>query len=125
MKYYFIAVGVLLALVLVGWLGYPHSEDYPYEVATRSVAQNPYQEQYAADYQALVKQAFRETGVPGAAVVLVHDTSVLVMQGLGLRDMSEHRFGGHSHRVSVGVGIQGFRFGAGGHAGGPGATGLE
>ena len=89
MKYYFIAAGVLLALVLVGWLGYPHSEDYPYEVATRSVAQNPYQEQYAADYQALVKQAFRETGVPGAAVVLVHDTSVLVMQGLGLRDMSE------------------------------------
>ncbi len=89
MKYYFIAVGVLLALVLVGWLGYGLSEDYPYEVAIRSVSRNPYQDRYAADYRSLVEEAFRETGVPGAAVVLVHDTSVLLMQGLGLRDMSE------------------------------------
>lgn len=90
MKYYFIVIGGLLVLlVMAGWLGYALSEERPLEFATRSAAYNPYSERFAADYQALVAQAFRETGVPGAAVVLVHDTSVLVMQGLGLRDMSQ------------------------------------
>ena len=89
MKYYFITAGVLLGLVLAGWIAYSLSNDErPPEFATRSVARNPYVERYATDYQALVAQAFEETGVPGAAVVLVHDTSVLVMQGLGLRDMA-------------------------------------
>ena len=89
MKYYFITAGVLLGLVLAGWIGYSLSNDErPLEFATRSVARNPHVERYATDYQALVAQAFEETGVPGAAVVLVHDTSVLVMQGLGLRDMA-------------------------------------
>ncbi len=87
MKYYFIGAGILL--LAGGWLGYALSEEHPPEFATRSVARNPYTEQYAADYRALVEQAFRETGVPGAAVVLVHDTSVLMMQGLGLRDVSK------------------------------------
>ena len=89
MKYYFIIAGVLLVLVLAGWIAYSLSNDErPPEFATRSVARNSYVERYATDYQALVAQAFEETGVPGAAVVLVHDTSVLVMQGLGLRDVA-------------------------------------
>lgn len=87
MKYYFIAAGVVL--LLAGWLDYVLTEELPPEFVTRSVARNPYADRYAADYRALVEQAFRETGVPGAAVVLVHDTSVLVIQGLGLRDMSQ------------------------------------
>ncbi len=89
MKYYFIATGVLLTLVGAGWLGYTLSEEHPTESVTRSVATNPYAERYAANYQALVARAFQETGVPGAAVVLVHDTSVLLMQGLGLRDVGK------------------------------------
>ncbi len=106
-------------------MGYTLSEEHPREFVTRSVVRNPYAEQYAADYQAMVAQAFRETGVPGAAVVLVHDTSVLVMQGLGLRDVGTVRFGGRAYGVSAGLGIEGLCLGAGGHAGGPGATGLE
>ena len=87
MKYFFITAGMLL--LLAGWFDYRHREYRPPETATRSEAPNPYLDQFATDYQTLAAQAFRETGVPGAAVVLVHDTSVLVMQGLGLRDMSE------------------------------------
>lgn len=87
MKYYFIVAGVLL--LVVGWLSYTFSEEPPLEFVSHSEARNPYTDRYVADYQALVAQAFGETGVPGAAVVLVHDTSVLVMQGLGLRDTGQ------------------------------------
>ena len=94
-------------------------------MATRSVARNPYVERYAADYRSLVAQAFEETGVPGAAVVLVHDTSVLVMQGLGLRDMATTDSVDVHTVFRLGSVSQGICFGAGGHAGRPGATGLE
>jgi beta-lactamase class C len=89
MKFYFVVAGVILGLA--GWLGYTllNPERPPVEFATHSVASNPHVDRFAADYEALVQQAFEEAGVPGAAVVLVHDTSVLVMQGLGLRDAGQ------------------------------------
>ncbi len=89
MKYYFAGAGVILGLA--GWLSYTllNPVPIPAEFATHSVDRNPHVERFAADYQKLVQEAFEEAGVPGAAVVLVHDTSVLVLRGMGLRDAGQ------------------------------------
>ncbi len=87
MKYYISAgVGLLLLSLIVA---YSVRDQQSQEVAQRSVATNPYTEQFAEDYAALVEDAYQDTHVPGAAVVVVKDTSVVYISGFGVREMGE------------------------------------
>lgn len=55
----------------------------------RPVAHNPYVERFAQEYATLAEEAYAETRVPGAAVVVVKDTSVIYINGFGVREMGE------------------------------------
>lgn len=87
MKYYFGMAGALLAII--GLLIYSVQDQQAQEVVTRSVSRNPYIQRFGQDYQALVEESYQETRVPGAAVVVVKDTSVVYMSGLGVREMGQ------------------------------------
>ena len=88
MKHYISIAGALLAMM--GLLFYSVHKQQAQEVAIRPVSyNNPYTQQFAQAYQSLVEEAYGQTLVPGAAVVVVKDTSVIYMQGLGVREMGK------------------------------------
>ena len=87
MKYYLGMAGALLAIGSL--LFYTIQDQQSQEVVTRPVARNPYVEQFAEAYQALVDEAYQETRVPGAAVVVVKDTSVIFISGFGVREIGK------------------------------------
>ena len=87
MKYYLVTAIALIALVVL--LFYSVQQRQAQEVATRPVAQNPYTQQFAQAYQAVVEEAYEQTRVPGAAVVVVKDTSVIYLRGFGFREMGK------------------------------------
>ena len=87
MKYYFGMAGALLAIIFL--LFYTVRDQQAQEVVIRPVSYNPYTQQFAQAYQQLAEEAYRETGVPGAAVVVVKDTSVIYISGFGFRDMGK------------------------------------
>ena len=87
MKYYLGMAGTLLAMISL--LFFSVRDQQAQEVVTRPVAYNPYVQEFAQAYQQLVEEAYQDTGVPGAAVVVVKDTSVIYLRGLGVREMGK------------------------------------
>lgn len=87
MKYYIITAIASLAIIVL--LAYSVQQQQAQEVVTRPVAFNPYVQQFAQAYQALVEEAYQQTRVPGAAVVVVKDTTVIYMRGFGFREMGK------------------------------------
>jgi beta-lactamase class C len=48
---------------------------------------NPHLQQLLTDYEKSVKKVMRDAGTPGAAIAIVHDSTIIFMKGFGVRSV--------------------------------------
>jgi len=75
-------VSVLAIPLLV--IGLEHKEDAQ-QSQSAVPTRNPYLENFLHDYQQFLQESLIETGVPGAAVAIIMDSTVVFLKGYGVR----------------------------------------
>jgi len=77
-----VAILSVLAIPLLV-IGLEHKEEIPQPWT--APATNPYLEKFLNDYQRFLQESLVETGVPGAAVAIVMDSTIVFLRGYGVR----------------------------------------
>lgn len=81
---------VLLALPVVATMFYAETKEVPAAVPNpravqRVIPQNPYVDDLLEAYDLAVREVLHETGIPGAAIGIIRDSTIIFLQGYGVK----------------------------------------
>ena len=86
----FLFGSILVALPLVVATFYYNTEQLPppppkNKATHRVIPQNPYVDDLVTLYDHAIREIVNDTGIPGAAIAIVKDSSIIYLQGLGVK----------------------------------------
>src|SRR3970040_2650961 len=86
----FLFGSILVALPLVVAIFYYNTEQLPppppkNKATHRVIPQNPYVDDLVTLYDHAIREIVNDTGIPGAAIAIVKDSSIIYLQGLGVK----------------------------------------
>jgi beta-lactamase class C len=85
----FLFGSILVALPLVVATFYYDTEQLPpppkNKATHRVIPQNPYVDDLVALYDHAIREIINDTGIPGAAIAIVKDSSIIYLQGIGVK----------------------------------------
>lgn len=81
---------IMLAMPVIAAFFYNDTKELPaavpqHKTVQRVIPQNPYIDKLIADYDEAMREVMRDTGIPGAAVGIIKDSTVIFLQGYGVR----------------------------------------
>lgn len=81
---------IMLAMPVIAAFFYNDTKELPaavpqHKTVQRVIPQNPYIDKLIADYDEAMHEVMRDTGIPGAAVGIIKDSTVIFLQGYGVR----------------------------------------
>lgn len=88
-KYILLSIVLILLPFIIGFYG--SAEKHPEVIITPSkevpkeLPENPHVTALLAEYEEVMNKIMRRTGIPGAAIAIVKDTSVIYLKGFGVR----------------------------------------
>ena len=88
MKYAILVSLILLAAVTILAVNYPKNNTEKV-IPAKKEAINPYLKEFIHDYATELEHSFWQSRTPGAAIVIIKDSTVLLMRGFGYKNVEE------------------------------------
>lgn len=92
-KKYFLLIPLIILLGYFIFYLYPAEKIYIPIFSLKKKRENkdvnPHLQKLIVDYKKSIKKLMREAGTPGAAIAIVHDSSIVFIQGFGVRTIGE------------------------------------
>lgn len=83
---------ILLAMPVIATMFYTDMNEVPAAVSNRKavqrvIPQNPYIDKLIEAYDQAIRDVMRNTGIPGAAIGIIKDSTIIFLQGYGVKSM--------------------------------------